>query len=61
LLKISVECPHCRVLTYLDSMSEAQFAISEPALRSILHAVKCSQCGSHMGKHGGRLHKDMEA
>ena len=41
-------------------MSEAQFAVSEPALRSILHAVKCSQCGSHMGKHGGRLHKDME-
>jgi DNA-directed RNA polymerase subunit RPC12/RpoP len=61
LLKLSIECPHCQSRTFLDTVTEAQFAVSESALRSVLHAFKCSHCGNQFGTRGGRLHADSEA
>jgi DNA-directed RNA polymerase subunit RPC12/RpoP len=53
-----VECPHCQARTFLDKVSEAQLSVTEPALRSVLHAFKCAHCGKQFGTAGGRLHHE---
>jgi hypothetical protein len=52
---VSAKCPHCGNLNFLDRMSEAQYARSEPLLMSVLHAVICRQCSQRFGKHAGAL------
>lgn len=52
---VSAKCPHCGNLNFLDRMSDAQYARSEPLLQSILHAFICARCSQRFGRHAGEL------
>jgi len=52
---INAICPHCEASTFLEAMTENQYALRKPNLTAILHTIICEHCSKRFGNHRGRL------
>ncbi len=52
LYHMSVKCPHCKKLTFLEQVDTGKFNRAENLLKPVLHSFICEHCQAPFGRAG---------
>jgi len=61
LYHVSVKCPHCNRLTFVEEMPIHQLDQTRALLMPVLHALVCGHCQKQFGRQGNLVPAAIEA